>query len=156
MKFKPRYSHPNTKNQSKCIPKFLSLTNHHIKKYIQPAVNSYKIPEIKQYDIVKITQVKDNNYQINENVYKNPINTDFIVYTGDDRSMSYNDFLEYENPRGIKSQYFNNDSSRTTRALEFIVLNDDMLNRFFKYKNRDEFKARVIKDQEQYYRRRLK
>ena len=153
--YKPRCPNEINCNHRPCVDKLVNLNTHRIKKYKQPNINSYKTPEIKQYDIIKITQVISNHFHL-DYYDRNAINTQFIVYTGEWRCMNYNDFLEYENPRGIKSRHFNNTIGRTHNCLEYVVLDSKMLNEFFKDENRDKYKARILKDEEQYYRRRLK
>lgn len=154
-------------NQVEDKHKLLNLKTNRIRKYDKspdnPLIPLYqnKFDNLKQYDIVKIHYHDSNNINTFNQQLKNGvrIKSVIIVYTGDGRCMTYKDFLEYENPRGIKSHDINR---YTKNIMYFRVMDeyyngtyDDMMDMECLYKN-NRYKMRVIKDQEQYYRRRLK
>ena len=160
-------------NQVEDKHKLLNIKTTRIRKYNEsPDVSlssRYKerLSNLKLYDLIMINYHTSNNI----NSFNEQLRTGkrtyikFIVYTGDGRCMTYKEFLEYENPRGIKSHDIN---IYTKNIMYFSVMDESNKNElsegyFFNdivYKdclyNEDKYKARILKDQEQYYRRRLK
>ena len=165
-KFNGKYYHYNfLKYNVKCVyanqvadkHKTININTTRINKYINSPDTFNDLSNLKQYDIINILYHYGNNIgSFNEQLCsERRIHRKLIVYTGDGRCMSYSEFLEYENPRGIKSHFI---EKYKKNVICFDVLNEkDKIDCFDNLElNKDLFDKRVIKDQEQYYRRRLK
>jgi len=156
-----RYEYNFLKYNVKCVyanqvedkHRILNLNVNNIRKY-KFNDTIFDLSHIKQYDIVKFAYHTGNNINsFNEQLRTGKrIYRTVIVYTGEGRCMKYNDFLEYENLRGIKSHAF---SFYNKNVMRCKVVKDDINTNSSTYLT-PQFEARVLKDREQYYRRRLK
>ena len=133
--------------------KILNINTTRISKYTESPDIFNDLSNLKQYDMIFMYyHISNNTQSFNDELrHKERIYQKTIVYTGDGRCMDYSEFLEYENPRGIKSHDIN---KYNKNMLMFNVLSDKA--RVKHFANIELFNKRVIKDQEQYYRRRLK
>ena len=144
-------------NQVEDKHRILNINTTCISKYTKSPDTFNDLSNLKQYDIINILYHDSNSIGSFNDQLRNGrrIHRKVIVYTGDGRCMEYSEFLEYENPRGIKSHFI---EKYNKNVICFDVLNDKDKNDCFDnlVLNKDLFDKRVIKDQEQYYRRRLK